>query len=101
MNRRGYTVVEVCIGVTLLGLIVGPVLLVSLSGSRYYSKESSRSEIRSRAETAMHKMTNDLLGVRLSSILPSSTGISGSPTITYQRAAGMAGGAVVLARSCD
>jgi hypothetical protein len=96
MNRHGYTVVEVCVAITLLALIVGPVLLVALSGSRYYTKESSRAEIHSSAETAIHKMTRELMGVRLSTILPNPTGVSGSPTITFQTAAGMAGGAVVL-----
>jgi prepilin-type N-terminal cleavage/methylation domain-containing protein len=59
-TRSGFTLVELIITVALFSIIVGVASLLFLMGMKAWSYGNDRSEIRTRANSAMEVITNDL-----------------------------------------
>jgi type II secretory pathway pseudopilin PulG len=60
INKKGITIIELLIAMSLLALLLGMVVGVYLIGANVFSSESSRSDVRQDAFSAMHTVVEKL-----------------------------------------
>jgi hypothetical protein len=93
--KRGVTILELAISMTLISIIGTSVLLVSSSGSQAMKQTALSALVQSNARAGVSALAARLVGAELTSMLPVDVIAPGSTTsIEYQRIIGFLDGAV-------
>jgi type II secretory pathway pseudopilin PulG len=92
--RRGLTLVELVISMTMLTVILGAVALATLRGNDAYNTGRTVAELETRAQRIVSQIAQELRGARRAGLVPDPLPPFGSSTLDYQVNTGFAGGAV-------
>lgn len=94
--RRGFTLVEVCIGSTVLALFLGAIGAVMLSARGVYEQGLSSAALDAQARRTVQRVATELTGaVRGSLPVPLPEAPMGASAITFTTCTGFAGGGML------
>ena len=94
-RRAGFTLIEVAVSISVLGLMMGIFGMVSTTSHSAYQAVTIVSGLDVNARRTLVRVASELSSIGGSVLAPDPTGNFGAQTIQYQRAAGVVGGVVV------
>lgn len=94
-TRAGYTLVEMAVSVTVLGLVLGSVGVFQNMGNDHTQSLMERSGVEARAQRGLQRVVEELTGVAQSLLVPDPSSVFGTSSITYQRPASISSAGVV------
>lgn len=94
-SRAGFTLVEVLIALTLVGLLIANVSMVMQSGSRSFQLQSSLAELETQADRTLDRIALALMASSRESIDPSQQSPFHTSVLSYEQSLGVQNGNVV------
>ena len=94
-RRSGFSLIEVMIAITMLGVIAGSIALVTRSSSKAFSTAASAAEVETQAHRAMQQIKDLVKGSVSTLVNPTPASPFNTEQITFQRATGYVAGAPV------
>lgn len=95
-KRAGYTLLEMTIAVSVLGLVLGSVGVFQNMSNDQSQSLIERSQVESRAQRTLQRIVAELTGVAQSLLVPDPGSVFGSSTLTYQRAASVSASGTIV-----
>ena len=92
----GFTLVEMIVSVTVLGLLFGLVGMIQMRGNDASEDALARASTEARARRALDRVAEHLTGVGRTFLFPDPSTNFGSSTATFQHPTGVSGGGIVL-----
>jgi prepilin-type N-terminal cleavage/methylation domain-containing protein len=92
-KRKGFTLVEVIIGLTVVALFLGAIGTVTMSARGVYEQGLSSASIEARARRTVQRLASELVAAGAASVTPQPIAPLGASTITYRACVGYAAGA--------
>jgi prepilin-type N-terminal cleavage/methylation domain-containing protein len=91
-GRRGFTVLEVMISLTIMGLVISSVALLGLSNQRAYRTGAAGADLEVDVRRALDQLVQEFMRSGASVLLPDPEEGVGGSDVTYAKAVGTAGG---------
>jgi prepilin-type N-terminal cleavage/methylation domain-containing protein len=92
-KRRGFTLLEMVISASLLSVIMGSALTMSLAGSAAFDRASLEQRTDAKVRRALERAVMEIEWAQSDALSP--TCVTGSPSVIFQPLAGVAGGVAV------
>ncbi len=94
-KRAGYTLLEMTVAVTVLGLVLGSVGVFQNMSNDQSQSLIERSQLEARGQRALNRVVSELTGVAQSLLVPDPNSVFGSSSIIYQRPAAVSATGVI------
>lgn len=92
MRRRGFTLIEILIAVTIFAVLASTIYLMMASTTNAYASGSIQAGLNAQARDLFERITLELSDAGISTLNPSIP--TGATTLTFQRNVGYAGGVI-------
>jgi type II secretory pathway pseudopilin PulG len=94
--RAAFTLIELVVGVAMMGLILGSVSLFQLRSQDHTRSMLAADKVESQARRALTRVADELRGVGASFLVPDPTSALGTSDLTFQRPADVTNAGVVV-----
>lgn len=96
-RRRGFTLLEMMIALTLMSVVIGAAISVASSGRSAFTSAAGRARVESKVRRTLERAMAELQPARTGALLPDC--ITGSPSVTFQPLSTVTGGVAVWGTS--
>lgn len=93
-GRRGFTIIEMSITLTVLAMVVGSVASIVLSGRKAYEQGMSVSAVEMQARRALERIASEITPAVRTTMTPTATAPLGTSTLSFRTCEGAIGGVV-------
>jgi prepilin-type N-terminal cleavage/methylation domain-containing protein len=95
-QRAGFTLLEVVIAMTIVGMIAANIAMVTRSSSQAYESGASLSALDAQLDRTMDRIALAVMASRRASLLPANSAPLWTPSLTYDQLLGYEDGAAVV-----
>jgi prepilin-type N-terminal cleavage/methylation domain-containing protein len=94
--REGFTVLEMVIALSILGLVLGNILMVTRSSTKAYEAGASMGALDAQLDRTMDRIALALMAAKKDSLTPSNQAPLWTPSVSYEQSLGFEDGGEIL-----